>query len=322
MKFKVGDKVVVSPKANAFLGGLSGIVIETQESPFENTTYYKVYLDEERVFPEHQLIDKAEYRFLTELNVTTDQLLATCGIKPVKALRAKDGTLIGEFNTGGVIEFKNGSSIKVIPNKDVIRSKEPELAWVGNIKLPTATEIKEQIERVKREFQVSWGKPVIPKEEKNLKFTFYFNVNEGTRVDKSCNGTIPTITTSVVLDKFGDPNRRNCYSLEGEATCDKADYDMRQGVLEALANAIFDGNFEKAYNKAVKTNAFCERQDRTCHYCGKVLDTIEEKQEHEAWHVERKKARRERYLLRKRAKEIAFEEQAQKMAKEMTKEDK
>lgn len=155
------------------------------------------------------------------------------------------------------------------------------------------------------------------KEEKNLKFTFYFNVNEGTRVDKSCNGTIPTITTSVVLDKFGDPNRRNCYSLEGEATCDKADYDMRQGVLEALANAIFDGNFEKAYDKAVKTNAFCERQDRTCHYCGKVLDTIEEKQAHEAWHVERKKARRERYLLRKRAKEIAFEEQAQKMAKEM-----
>ena len=139
----------------------------------------------------------------------------------------------------------------------------------------------------------------------SMKFTF--NVNEGTRVDKSCNGTIPTITTSVVLGKY----------LKGEATCDKADYDMRQGVLEALANAVFDGNFEKAYDKAVKTNAFCERQDRTCHYCGKVFDTVEEKEAHEAWHVERKKARRERYLLRKRAKEIAFEEQAQKMAKEM-----
>ena len=156
----------------------------------------------------------------------------------------------------------------------------------------------------------------------SMKFTFYFNVNEGTRVDKSCNGTIPTITTSIVLDKFGDSDRRKCYSLKGEATCDKADYDMRQGVLEALANAVFDGNFEKAYDKAVKTNAFCERQDRTCHYCGKVFDTVEEKQEHEAWHVERKRTRRERYLLRKRAKEIAFEEQAQKMAKEIIKEDK
>lgn len=151
----------------------------------------------------------------------------------------------------------------------------------------------------------------------SMKFTFYFNVNEGTRVDKSCNGTTPTITTSVVLDKFGDSDRRKCYSLKGEATCDKVDYDMRQGVLEALANAVFDGSFEKAYDKAVKTNAFCERQDRTCTYCGKLFDTVAEKEVHEAWHVERKKARRERYLLRKRAKEIAFEEAAQKMAKEM-----
>lgn len=270
-----------------------------------------------------------------------------------KILRMADGTVIGEFAkegiigefkgipiyaTGGTVSihdlptsewynpmrltFKNGSSIETIPNEDAIRSKEPELVWIDKIALPTATETKEMVERVRREILNFTN--AFPKEEKKMptKFTFYFNVNEGTRVDKSCNGTIPTITTSVVLDKFGDPDRRKCYSLEGEATCDKADYDMRQGVLEALANAVFDGNFEKAYDKAVKTNAFCERQDRTCHYCGKVLDTIEEKQVHEAWHVERKKARRERYLLRKRAKEIAFEEAAQKMAKEMIKEDK
>jgi hypothetical protein len=53
-----------------------------------------------------------------------------------------------------------------------------------------------------------------------------------------------------------------------------------------------------------------------------VCDTIEDKNEHEAWHVECRKARHERYLLRKRAKEIAFEEQAQKMAKEIIAEDK
>lgn len=94
-------------------------------------------------------------------------------------------------------------------------------------------------------------------------------------------------------------------------------YDERQGCLEALANAMLGGNFDRDFNRAVKANELTDKKKRTCTYCGKVFDTVEEKQAHEAWHVERKKARRERYLLRKRAKEIAFEEQAQKMAKEM-----
>lgn len=152
------------------------------------------------------------------------------------------------------------------------------------------------------------------KEENNLKFTFY--VTEGTRVDKSCNGTIPTMTTTVEANSYSRT------APVGTATCDKADYDMRQGVLEALANMYCDGDFDKVYNKAVKRNELADKKKRTCKYCGKVFDTVEEREAEEAWHVERKKARRERYLLRKRAKEIAFEEQAQKMAKEMIKEDK
>lgn len=231
-------------------------------------------------------------------------------LEPVDSttLRMADGTVIGEFKGIPVYAIGGTVSIHDLPTSEWYN---PIKDWVDSLsgtwaKLGCTSFIMSPDEIKKME-------------EKKMptKFTFYFNVNEGTRVDKSCNGTIPTITTSVVLDKFGDPDRRKCYSLKGEATCDKTDYDMRQGVLEALANAVFDGNFEKAYDKAVKTNAFCERQDRTCHYCGKVLDTIEEKQAHEAWHIERKKARRERYLLRKRAKEIAFEEQAQKIAKEM-----
>jgi len=152
----------------------------------------------------------------------------------------------------------------------------------------------------------------------SMKFTFY--VTEGTRVDKSCNGTIPTMTTNIellsgnVFDKVT--------TVKGSATCDKADYDERQGVLEALANAVCGGEFEKRYKKAVKVNKDADLWMRTCYYCGKVFDTVEEKVAHDDWHVERKKARHERYLLRKRAKEIAFEEQAQKMAKEMIKEDK
>jgi hypothetical protein len=205
------------------------------------------------------------------------------------------------------IEFKNGSYIKAIPNEDVIRSKEPNLVWIDKIALPTATETKEMVERVRREILEFTN--AFPKEEKKLKFTFY--VTEGTRVDKSCNGTIPTMTTTV------EANNYSRTAPVGTATCDKANYDMRQGVLEALANMYCDGDFDKVYNKAVKRNELADKKKRTCKYCGKVFDTIEEREAEEAWHVERKKARRERYLLRKRAKEIAFEEQAQKMAKEM-----
>lgn len=150
--------------------------------------------------------------------------------------------------------------------------------------------------------------PII-KEDKKLKFTFY--VKEGTRVDKTCNKLIPTMTTFITAESYGDS------TYHGAATCDKADYNERQGCLEALANAMLGGNFDRDFNRAVKANEFADKKKRTCTYCGKVFDTVEEKQAEEAWHVERKKARRERYLLRKRAKEIAFEEQAQKMAKEM-----
>ena len=148
------------------------------------------------------------------------------------------------------------------------------------------------------------GKAIISKEEKNLKFTFY--VTEGTRVDKSCNGTIPTMTTTVTngLD-------------EVSVTCDKVDFNERQGVLEGIAQLYCKGRFDKEYEAAVKINKRDDKANRTCVYCGKIFDTAEERAEHEKWHIERKKARRERYLLRKRAKEIAFEEAAQKMAKEM-----
>lgn len=151
-------------------------------------------------------------------------------------------------------------------------------------------------------------KEVIKKtEEKKMPTKFTFYVTEGTRIDKSCNKTVPTMTTFVSIGRYHS----------GKATCDKVDYDERQGCLEAIANAFLDGNFDREFNKAVKKNERTELHNRTCTYCGKVFDTVEELKEHEAWHVERKKARRERYLLRKRAKEIAFEEAAQKLAKEI-----
>lgn len=149
----------------------------------------------------------------------------------------------------------------------------------------------------------------IPKEEKKMSTSIGFYTSEGTRIDKTNNTKIPTITTKVY--------ELNSPFDEGVATCDASDYDMRQGVLEAVANMYCGGNFDREYRKAAKMKERDEMLDHICTYCGKMFDTVEERETHEAWHIERKKARRERYLLRKRAKEIAFEEQAQKMAKEM-----
>ena len=141
---------------------------------------------------------------------------------------------------------------------------------------------------------------------------FTFSTEEGYRYDKSNNTKIPTITTKVVDNTVNSAT----------ATCDKENYDERQGVLEALANLACCGDFDKQYRKAVKIRKREDKAWRTCVYCGKVFDTIEEKKAHEAWHVERRKARHERYKLRKRAKEIAFEAEAQRIAKEMMKEEK
>ena len=176
--------------------------------------------------------------------------------------------------------------------------------WATNVQLDKETVFNGLSQVLKRATKVYSS----TKEEKNLKFTFY--TEEGYRIDKSNNSKVETITTFVKINGFD-----NTYL--GMATCDKVDYSEREGVINALANAMCNGNFDREFNKAVKDNARADKKKRTCTYCGQLFDTVEEKQAHEAWHVERKKARRERYLLRKRAKEIAFEEQAQKLAKEM-----
>ena len=209
-----------------------------------------------------------------------------------RTLSMADGTIIGDFSTGG---FCDGFRFGKIPNDLIVSHREMERARDRLLKALEKPSVKFGIKELEQEL----------KEEKNLKFTFY--VKEGTRPDKKCNGLIPTMTTTVV-DASGK---------KATVTCDKADYSERQGVLEAIAQMACGGNFDKEYDKAVKKNKLIELHDRTCTYCGKVFDTVEERKAEEAWHVERKKARRERYLLRKRAKEIAFEEQAQKMAKEM-----
>lgn len=210
----------------------------------------------------------------------------------------------------------DGGKIAYAPNgAPLFWMPEPEKPV--SIELPELVFDKKQAEKLAEEIKKRLANSGIGlKEEKKMPTKFTFYVTEGTRPDKSCNGTIPTMTTMVsYIDKYG------CI-MKGTATCDKADYDERQGVLEAFANAFLDGNFDRDFNRAVKANELADKKKRTCTYCGKVFDTVEECEAEEAWHVERRKARHERYLLRKRAKEIAFEEAAQKMAKEMMNEKK
>lgn len=243
-------------------------------------------------------------------------------LEPVdsKTLRMADGTIIGEFAKEGIIGTFKGTPVYSTGGVVSIHDL-PTSEWYNpmRIDLPEfvfdAKQAKELAERLNKElagrFNAFPNDGISAKNggKNSMKFTFY--VTEGTRIDKSCNKTVPTMTTFVSIGRYHS----------GKATCDKADYDERQGCLEAIANAFLDGNFDREFNKAVKKNERTELHNRTCTYCGKVCDTVEELKEHEAWHVERKKARRERYLLRKRAREIAFEEQAQKLAKEIIAED-
>ena len=229
-------------------------------------------------------------------------------LEPVdsKTLRMADGTIIGEFNSdGGLVSIHDVGTHELWTTPFMIPKDRLDALVDAWAKLGCTTfnlmsdEVKEVIKKT---------------EEKKMPTKFTFYTEEGYRIDKSNNSKVETITTFVKINGFD-----NTYL--GMATCDKVDYSEREGVINALANAMCNGNFDREFNKAVKDNARADKKKRTCTYCGQLFDTVEEKQAHEAWHVERRKARHERYLLRKRAKEIAFEEQAQKMAKEIIAED-
>ena len=274
MKYKVGDKVRIKRTLSAAIR-YGGVLVNTDmvKRGGEIATITKIYDDGYNI--------SGDYWFWN------DEMLEPAD----NIVRMADGTIIGDFSTGGFCDgFRGGK----IPNDLIVSHTEMERTMDRLLKALEKPSVKFGIKKLEQKL----------KEEKNLKFTFY--VTEGTRVDKSCNGTIPTMTTTVTngLD-------------EVSVTCDKADYNERQGVLEGIAQLYCKGRFDKEYEAAVKINKRSDKANRTCIYCGKIFDTAEERAEHEKWHVERKKARRERYLLRKRAKEIAFEEQAQKIAKEI-----
>lgn len=142
-----------------------------------------------------------------------------------------------------------------------------------------------------------------------------FEITEGERYvshGKHKGETIPTITTVVFDDTMGD---------RGSATCDKSDYNERQGIIEAIANMTY-GNFDREYNKFLNHKREVENALCKCSTCGKTYKTKEEARACEQAHIDRKKAKRENYLMRKAAKKRAREMQVEQMAKDMIKGDK
>jgi hypothetical protein len=132
-------------------------------------------------------------------------------------------------------------------------------------------------------------------DEKPMARKFRFETNEGERYQsegKHKGRTIPTITTTVYEDTLGD---------RGEATCDKNNYDERQGILEAIGNMVY-GNFDREYNKFKAHKKRINDLLCKCNTCGKTYKTQEEARACEKAHVDHKKAKREKYLLNKEAK--------------------
>lgn len=129
------------------------------------------------------------------------------------------------------------------------------------------------------------------KEDKSM----IFRVIDGERVDKTCNKKIQTKITEV---RVGE--------LEGIARCDADEYNERDGVLNAIANAVC-GNFDREYGKFLAHKKHEYEASCKCAICGHTADkdgkpyTPEDARACEAAHEARKKAKREAWLEKREA---------------------
>ena len=254
-----------------------------------------------------------------------------------KTLRMADGTVIGEFAkegiigefkgipvyaTGGTVSihdlpisewynpmrltFKNGSSIEALPQKDdTVRGENHFCTGFRGGKIPTLSEIK-GFATPSLDLSVFSNDGISAKNggKNSMKFTFY--VTEGYRIDKSNNTKIPTMTTEVLV------NGKD-YQYSGSAICDKADYLERDGILNAIANAVCCDSFDREYEKLLANKKRRYDVSCKCKICGRnyyedektgkrTPFTPEDARKHEEWHEQNKKNKREKYLIRKEAK--------------------
>ena len=127
--------------------------------------------------------------------------------------------------------------------------------------------------------------PKQTKEDKNM----IFRVIDGERVDKTCNKKVQTKTTMVWVGE-----------LVGVAKCDADEYNERDGVLNAIANAVC-GNFDREYGKFLAKKKREYEASCKCAICGHTADTPEDARACEEAHEARKKAKREAWLEKREA---------------------
>lgn len=81
-------------------------------------------------------------------------------------------------------------------------------------------------------------------------------------------------------------------------------------IYTILANhAVRNGDFNKAYEKYKAIKEYNYAIDCRCKTCGKQFSSPEEAREHERWHALNRKAKHERYLIRREAREKIAEAQ-------------
>ena len=149
------------------------------------------------------------------------------------------------------------------------------------------------------------------KEESKMK-KIVVNQTTEKRVNKTNNTKYDVITTEVTVG-----------NINGKVTLSAHDKDdTKMAIMYAICNAVVGGNFDTAYDRYLKHKQEEENPivDRTCSYCGMIFNTIQEREEHEKLeHIEKRKARHERYLIRKEAKRRLAEIEQEKLNAEREK---
>lgn len=244
------------------------------------------------------------------------------------------------FATGGRhkpmrLIFKNGSSIEALPqSENTVRGKNHFCTGFQAPYLDLSAFLNDGISTK------NGGK-------NSMKFTFY--TTDWTNIDKSNGEKIPMRTTYAYVGTNKDvcadtacpvaeyDERIGCLIAAAKISADKSSEakmmyniarntwgtELSWAILFELADSAFNGNFERAYKKFHNDNVKFEKKRLTCSFCGKVFETVEEKRKHENEHIQHKKDKREKYLIRKEAKrrlaEAEREGKIEKVMKELYK---
>ncbi len=341
MKYKVGDKVRVRPDLEVGKTyGADSFVEPMKEYCGRTTTistidnggekYYLVdcnnwWFTDEMLMPAVPTIQEIKDKKMTCVVHTKSKTEAELLIeympvgkwgRPPVEHWDQYGDQTGYYIENGVLsKYAAISFYKSTPSFGEVYEFSDITASGGVVSLETSTArtLSAEVNRIISTMDFDPFKPIKKKTKEDNHMTFTITKGERyTSLGKHNGKTIPTITTTV-----------NINGRTGSATCDEADYNERDGVLNAIANAYCGGNFDREYRKAVKAQEKQKKIACTCTFCGKVLESPEAKAEHEAWHVERKKEKHERYLIRKEAKrrlaEAEREGKIEKVMKELYK---